>query len=75
MRIVLDRTRGGAYIASMLTGAGLIGASLFMTFYFQNVLRYHPIQAGLASLPMTVGIFLAFPFATTLLPRSWAPSC
>ena len=69
LRIVLDRTRGGAYIASMLTGAGLIGASLFLSFYFQQILRYQPIEAGLASLPMTVGIFLTFPFATTLLPR------
>jgi EmrB/QacA subfamily drug resistance transporter len=69
LRIVLDRTRGGAYTASMLTGAGLIGASLFLSFYFQQILRYQPIEAGLASLPMTVGIFLTFPFATTLLPR------
>src|SRR5262249_40854891 len=46
MRIVLDRTRGGAYLASLLSGAGLIGGSLFLSFYFQNVLRYTPIQAG-----------------------------
>ena len=69
LRIVLDRTRGGAYAASLLTGAGLIGATLFMTFYFQAVLRYTPVQAGLATLPITAGIFLAFPFATTLLTR------
>src|SRR6185369_1033989 len=69
LRIVLDRTRGGAYVASLLTGAGLIGGSLFMTFYFQAVLQYTPVQAGLASLPMTAGIFLAFPFATVLLTR------
>jgi hypothetical protein len=69
LRIVLDRTRGGAYAASLLTGAGLIGATLFMTFYFQTVLQYSPVQAGLASLPITAGIFLAFPFATTLLTR------
>jgi EmrB/QacA subfamily drug resistance transporter len=69
LRIVLDRTRGGAYVASLLTGAGLIGGSLFMTFYFQAVLQYTPVQAGLASLPMTAGIFLAFPFATALLTR------
>jgi hypothetical protein len=69
LRIVLDRTRAGAYVASMLTGAGLIGGTLFLSFYFQGILGYQPIQAGLASLPMTVGIFLTFPFATTLLPR------
>jgi EmrB/QacA subfamily drug resistance transporter len=69
MRIVLDRTRGGAYAASLLTGAGLIGATLFMTFYFQAVLQYTPVRAGLASLPITAGIFAAFPFATALLTR------
>lgn len=69
MRIVLDKTRGGAYIASALTGGGLIGASIFMTYYMQGVLRYTPIEAGLGSLPMTGGIFLTFPFATALLPR------
>jgi EmrB/QacA subfamily drug resistance transporter len=69
LRIVLDRTRGGAYIAAMLTGAGLIGASLFLSIYFQKVLGYTPIQAGVASLPMTVGIFMVFPFATALVPR------
>jgi EmrB/QacA subfamily drug resistance transporter len=69
LRIVLERTRGGAYAASLLTGAGLIGATLFMTFYFQAVLRYTPVEAGLASLPITAGIFAAFPFATVLLTR------
>ncbi len=69
LRIVLDRTRGGAYVASLLAGAGLIGGSLFMSFYFQRVLHYTPIHAGLASLPVTIGIFLTFPFATILLPR------
>ncbi len=69
MRILLERTRGGAYAASLLTGAGLIGAALFMTYYFQGVLLYTPLEAGLASLPMTVGIFLAFPFATALVTR------
>src|SRR5262245_23757281 len=62
LRIVLDRTRGGAYVASMLTGAGLIGASLFLSFYFQGILGYQPIQAGLASLPMPFGILLTSPF-------------
>jgi EmrB/QacA subfamily drug resistance transporter len=69
LRIVLHRSRGGAYAASLLTGAGLIGSTLFMTYYFQGVLQYTPVEAGLASLPLTAGIFLAFPFATTLLTR------
>ncbi|MFE9689120.1 MFS transporter [Micromonospora sp. NPDC005806] len=69
MRILLDRNRGGAYLASTLIGAGLFGAFLFLTFYFQVVLRYTPLEAGLASLPVTAGVLLAAGGASQLLPR------
>lgn len=69
LRVVLNRTRGGAYLVAMLAGAGLIGVALFMVLYFQEVLAYAPLKAGLAALPVTAGIFLAYPVATTLLTR------
>jgi MFS family permease len=69
LRVVLARTRGGAYLVSMLTGAGLIGVALLMVLYFQEVLAYSPLEAGLAALPVTAGIFLAYPVATWLLTR------
>jgi EmrB/QacA subfamily drug resistance transporter len=69
LRILLDRNRGGAYLASMLIGAGLFGAFLFLTFYFQVVLRYTPVKAGLASLPVTAGVLIAAGVAGQLLPR------
>jgi len=69
LRVVVQRTRGGAFLVSMLAGAGLIGVALFMILYFQEVLAYPPLKAGLAALPVTVGIFLAYPAATTLLTR------
>ncbi|MEV5693665.1 DHA2 family efflux MFS transporter permease subunit [Micromonospora globbae] len=69
MRILLDRNRGGAYLASTLIGAGLFGAFLFLTFYFQVVLRYTPLEAGLASLPVTAGVLIAAGAASQLLPR------
>ena len=47
MRIVLDRNRGGAYLTSTLVGAGLIGAFFFLSLYFQQVLGYKPVEAGL----------------------------
>lgn len=52
--IVLDRNRGGAYATVALVIAGMFGAFLFLTYYFQVVLHYTPIQAGLAFLPMVV---------------------
>src|SRR5690606_17686893 len=59
MRILFDRNRGGSYLTSVLLGAAIFGASLFLTYYFQQVLDYTPIQAGLASLPISVGVFAA----------------
>jgi EmrB/QacA subfamily drug resistance transporter len=69
LRVVMDRNRGGAYITSALVGAGLFGAFLFLTLYLQNVLRYTPLKAGFASLPVTVGVLISATLASNLLPR------
>ena len=69
MRMVLDRNRGGAYLTSTLVGAGLIGAFFFLSLYFQQVLGYTPVEAGLASLPTTLGVFVAAGAASALVPR------
>ncbi|RBY94556.1 MFS transporter [Blastococcus sp. TBT05-19] len=69
MRIVLDRNRGGAYLTSTLVGAGLIGAFFFLSLYFQQVLGYEPVEAGLASLPVTLGVFVSAGAASALVPR------
>src|SRR6266576_1746127 len=54
LRILADRNRSGAYITVGLGLAGMFGAFLFLTYYLQVVLRYPPLQAGLAFLPMSV---------------------
>jgi EmrB/QacA subfamily drug resistance transporter len=54
LRIVLDRNRGGAYLSVALGLAGMFGAFLFLTYYLQVVLRFTPLQAGLAFLPITL---------------------
>jgi len=69
LRIILDRNRGGAYLTSMLVGAGLFGAFLFLTLYLQNVLAYTPLKAGFASLPVTFGVLISAVAASNLLPR------
>jgi EmrB/QacA subfamily drug resistance transporter len=70
LHIVLDRNRGGAYLAVALGIAGMFGAFLFLTYYLQVVLRFTPVQAGLAFLPMTLasqaGSWL---IAARLMPR------
>ena len=68
--IVLDRTRGGMYLAVLLSLAGLLGAFLFVTYYLQVVLHYSPLEAGLAFLPVTVSSQLgSWLVARRLLPR------
>jgi hypothetical protein len=69
MRIVLDRNRGGAYLTSTLVGAGLIGAFFFLSLYFQQVLDYTPVEAGLASLPTTLGVLISAGAASALVPK------
>jgi MFS family permease len=69
MRIVLDRNRGGAYLTSTLVGAGLIGAFFFLSLYFQQVLGYAPVEAGFASLPTTLGVFVSAGAASVLVTK------
>ncbi|HET9518184.1 MAG TPA: MFS transporter [Actinoplanes sp.] len=69
LRVVLDRNRGGAFLTSLLIGAGLFGAFLFLTLYFQIVLGYRPLEAGLASLPVTLGVLIAAATASQLMPK------
>lgn len=69
LRILFNRNRGGAFLTSMLIGAGLFGSFLFLTVYFQDVLRYTPLEAGMATLPMTGGVLVAAGLASNLVPR------
>jgi EmrB/QacA subfamily drug resistance transporter len=68
--ILADRNRGGAYLAAALAIAAMFGAFLFLTYYLQVVLRYSPLQAGLAFLPMTVASQAgSWGIAALLMPR------
>ena len=70
LRVLLDRNRGGSYVAIAITGAGLFGIFLFLTYYLTTVLSYTPIQTGLAFLPMLAGVVLtASTVGSTLTPR------
>ncbi|WP_158886816.1 MFS transporter [Amycolatopsis anabasis] len=70
MRVLLDRDRGGAYIAVFLTGAGMFGILLFLAYYLQQNLGFSPIRSGVAFLPMVGALMLTASLATNvLLPR------
>ncbi len=69
MRVILDRNRGGAFLASMLVGIALFGVFLFLTYYLQGTLGYSPLKSGFAFLPFSGGIVIGAGLASRLLPR------
>jgi EmrB/QacA subfamily drug resistance transporter len=70
LRVVLDRDRGGSFLAMVLAGAGMFGVFLFLTYYLQQNLDFSPIQSGFAFVPMTFSIVIAATMGSTrLLPR------
>jgi MFS family permease len=69
LHIVLDRNRGGSFLASLLTGVALLGTFLSLTFYFQGTLHYSAMKSGFAFVPFSVGIIAGATLASRLLPR------
>ena len=70
LRIVLDRNRAAAYLSILITGAGMFGIFLFLTYYLQETLRFSPVMAGVAFLPMVGAIIVSANLANiVLLPR------
>jgi len=71
LRIVLNRFRGGAYLAIGLSAIGVFGVFLFLTYYLQLTLFYSPVRSGLAFLPMVAAIVAASTISSGLLmPRT-----
>jgi len=70
LRIVADRSRGGAYVSMAIVGAALFSVFLFMTFYMQQTLHYSPVTTGLGFLPLTGSVIIVAPLVQTkILPR------
>lgn len=69
IRILTNRNRGGAYLASFFVGVGLFAMFLFLTYYFQGVLGYTPLTSGLLFLPFSAGVIVSAGIASQLLPR------
>jgi EmrB/QacA subfamily drug resistance transporter len=70
LRIVLDRFRGGAYLAVGLSAIGMFAIFLFLTYYLEEILRYSPVVTGVAFLPMITALIVASTSSSALLmPR------
>lgn len=70
LRVVLNRRRGGSYLAVLSLAVGMFAALFFLTFYLQNVLGYSPVKAGLAFLPLTAGLMIGVRAVSRLLARA-----
>jgi EmrB/QacA subfamily drug resistance transporter len=70
LRVVLDRTRGGAYFAVAVGVIAMFGMLLLLTYYLQVVRGYSPVRTGVAFLPMTGAVLVsAGGIASRLLPH------
>src|ERR1700734_3801909 len=70
LRVILNRARGGSYVAVGLTGIAIFGVFLFLTYYLQLVKGYSPVASGLAFLPMIACILISSNTSSiVLLPR------
>jgi EmrB/QacA subfamily drug resistance transporter len=69
LRLLADRSRTGANLAMLCTGAALFGMFFFLTLFLQVVWGYSALKAGLAYLPMTAAIGVTSGAAAQLAPR------
>ena len=68
--VLLDRTRGAAYLCVGITGIGSFAVFLFLTYYLVDILGFSPIQSGTAFLPMVAMLVVgAVVSGAVLMPR------
>ncbi|RPE37589.1 EmrB/QacA subfamily drug resistance transporter [Streptomyces sp. Ag109_O5-1] len=73
LRVLLDRNRGASFAALFVTGAGMFGVFLFLTYYLQQSLGYSALKTGFAFLPMIVASSSASAVANNVLVRRIGP--
>ncbi|MFI6360405.1 MFS transporter [Streptomyces sp. NPDC050743] len=73
LRVLLDRNRGASFAALFVTGAGMFGMFLFLTYYLQQSLGYSALKTGFAFLPMIVASSSASAVANNVLVRRIGP--
>jgi EmrB/QacA subfamily drug resistance transporter len=73
LRVVRDRSRGGAYISVLLASGGIFGVFFFLTYFMQLNLGFSPLTTGLAFLPLTgILVVTSVTVQTKVLPRTGA---
>ena len=71
LHVILDRTRGGAYVAVFLSGIAIFGVFLFLTYYMQLIKGDSPLTTGLLFLPLIGCILISSNLSSVvLLPKA-----
>jgi EmrB/QacA subfamily drug resistance transporter len=70
LRLFGDRTVVIAVIASIAVGIAMFGTTIFLSQYMQIARGKSPTEAGLLSIPMVVGLFLASTIVGRLVTRT-----
>jgi EmrB/QacA subfamily drug resistance transporter len=71
LHVILDRTRGGAYVAVFLSGIAIFGVFLFLTYYMQLIKGDSPFTTGLLFLPLIGCILISSNLSSiVLLPKA-----
>lgn len=73
LRVILDRTRGGSYLAVFIAGIAIFGAFLFLTYYLQQTRGESPLAAGLLFLPMVGCILITSNLSSIVLLLRFGP--
>ena len=69
LRLFQNRTRLGAYVVMLITGAAVFAMFYFLTQYVQTVIGFSPLKAGFAFLPVSATIVVVAQVASRLVGR------
>ncbi len=69
LRLFSNRVFSVANVVSVVLGFAMVGSLFFLVQFLQNVQGYTAFEAGLRTLPVSVGIFAVAPFVGRLTAR------
>jgi EmrB/QacA subfamily drug resistance transporter len=73
IRVVADRTRGGAFLSIGIVGAGLFAVFLFLSYYMSQSLGFSPVMTGLGFIPMILAMTATTVSVGTYLLNRFGP--
>jgi EmrB/QacA subfamily drug resistance transporter len=73
LSLFTNRNRAGGFLVFVCSGGAMFGMFFFLTQFVQNVLDMNPIQAGLAFLPMSLGMVVVPRTLTPKIVKRYSP--